>query len=291
VDVQFLRNKGIDFGCIATLPRDLANVFTIEHIALGDTVPPTRAHGTSNMLGSVLVFSKRISTGILGLLTVALLRGWSTRRWWWVRLLRRGPAWRRWWVALLWRLIASKFVRAWLVSLILPRGIPTLCCTICLEATPILLIILLPGILVRDTTGFLHLGHGARGIDPVVVAQVIEADILHGVEASPRNRLINAVPASIDRVVLELHDGAGTQCIIALEVTSESWNGGHEYDHLVLLAITSSADNSLNDRSTNSVLDWLLCVDCRSDKELVLNVDKVLTVLDGFDVGVGDGVL
>jgi hypothetical protein len=66
------------------------------------------------------------------------------------------------------------------------------------------------------------------------------------------------------------------------------------------------ADDAVDDGPADLVVDGLLLVGCRGDEELqrsatalalrqvtnlVLNVDKVASVLDGLDVGVGDRVL
>jgi len=90
---------------------------------------------------------------------------------------------------------------------------------------------------------------------------------------------------------LKFHDRASTECIVAAEVTSEGWDGRHENNHLVLLAVASGADDALDNCGTDSVLDGLLCIYCCCDEELIFNVNEMLAVFDSFDVGVGDRVL
>lgn len=97
--------------------------------------------------------------------------------------------------------------------------------------------------------------------------------------------------STIDRVVLEFHDCAGTERIISLQITGESWHGRHDNDHLILLAVACSANNTLNNGSSDFVGDGSLGVHGRSDEELVLDIDEVLAVFDDINVGVGDRVL
>ena len=56
----------------------------------------------------------------------------------------------------------------------------------------------------------------------------------------------------------KLQNLSRAQCFVALEVTCESWDGRHYDDDMIGLSFTCSADNALNDGSTNLILDWTL---------------------------------
>lgn len=72
-------------------------------------------------------------------------------------------------------------------------------------------IVLLAGLVVAYTALLLCLFHRTRGIDAVIIAQVVEADVVQGIVPLSRDGLVDAVPATTDAVVLELHDGAGAE--------------------------------------------------------------------------------
>lgn len=161
---------------------------------------------------------------------------------------------------------------------------------LCESATG-LSVVLLPGVFVGNTACLLHLLHGSGGIDAVVISQVVKSDVFHGVDTFSGNGLVDAVTSAIDRVVLEFHDCSGAERIVGLQVTGESRYGGHNNNHFILLVISCSANNTLNNCGANLVGDGSLSVHGRGDEELVLYIDEVLAVLNDVDIGVRDGVL
>jgi hypothetical protein len=77
----------------------------------------------------------------------------------------------------------------------------------------------------------LGLRHGRRKVDAVVVAQVVEGDVLaHVLDAGLLQALDDGVAATADGVVLELHDGARAERVVGLEVAGESGDGWHGHD-------------------------------------------------------------
>jgi hypothetical protein len=90
---------------------------------------------------------------------------------------------------------------------------------------------------------------------------------------------------------LKLHNGSCSQCFVKLQVSSKRRYGWDYDNHLVLLAIASSTYNALNDCCANLVLDGTLLVSSSCDEELVLDVDKVLTVPNGLNIRVLNRVL
>ena len=87
------------------------------------------------------------------------------------------------------------------------------------------------------------------------------------------------------------HDSTSTECFVELQVASKCRNRRDHDNHLVLLAISGSADDALNNSRANLVLDRFLLIACSSDEKLVLDVNKVLAVADNLAVGVLDGML
>src|ERR1700761_6632530 len=67
------------------------------------------------------------------------------------------------------------------------------------------IVMLLPGIFVRHTTLLLGSLHCATGIDSIIVAKVVEPNVVHGIEARLCDLLHDAVTTPIDAVVLKLH--------------------------------------------------------------------------------------
>lgn len=96
---------------------------------------------------------------------------------------------------------------------------------------------------------------------------------------------------AINRVILEFHNGSRTQGVVALEITGKGWYGWDHDDHLVLFTVACSSDNALDHSRTDLVLDWPLLITSSSDEKLVLNIHKMLAVLDDFAVRVLDRVL
>ena len=97
--------------------------------------------------------------------------------------------------------------------------------------------------------------------------------------------------SSIDREILKLHNGTGTECVVCLEITCKSWYGRYYHKHLILFASPSCANYAINYGLADLVLDrFLLIRGCR-DEELILDVYKMLTVCDDVDVGVRNRML
>ena len=93
------------------------------------------------------------------------------------------------------------------------------------------------------------------------------------------------------RIKLTLHDGSSAQCFVELQISSEGRYCRNHDNHLVLLAISGSTNDTLNHGRANLVLDRLLLIAGGGNKELVFDVDEVLAVLDNFTVSILDRVL
>jgi hypothetical protein len=91
---------------------------------------------------------------------------------------------------------------------------------------------------------------------------------------------------TVNGVVLELHNGARTECLVKLQVTSECGYCRNHNHHLVLLAVAGSTYNALDDSCADLVLDGLLLITGGCNEELVLDIDEVLAVPDDLAVGV-----
>lgn len=154
------------------------------------------------------------------------------------------------------------------------------------------IIMLLCGVPVGDSAGLLNLGHGLVGFDAVVVPQVIEADVFlwlgnPGFLQGPDDAMI----PSADGIILVFHDGSGSKRLLSMQVTGKARNGGNADDDLVRFAGIVGPENTLYDGSSDLVLDWMLLIGGSGDEELILDVDKVLTVVNHLDVCIGNRVL
>ncbi|KUI63669.1 hypothetical protein VM1G_12024 [Cytospora mali] len=163
--------------------------------------------------------------------------------------------------------------------------------------------------------------HGRRDVQAVVVAQVVEGDVLVRVHDARLPELLDdRVPAPADGVVLELHDGPRAQRAVRLEVAREGGHGRHRHDDAELLVVLVRPHDPRDDGRADLVVDGLLLVVGGGDEELrplldkfqkktkkhttrlkslnqragtylVLDVNEVLGIVDDFNVSVGDGVL
>lgn len=234
MNIEFLGHKSVDLSLSRAIPRHIAEIWSVEHIALAHTVPATRAGlGTANIASSLLVL-----------------------------LVRRGGI--------------ECSPRS-------PGAVTALANSIH--------VMLLAGIFIVDAATLFSLGQRPTEVDAVIVAQVVEADVVHGVVALLGNQLHDAVSSAVDRVVLELHNGSGSEGRVIGQITSETGHRGDDNEHLVLLTRLGRPQDSFHDRSADLVLHGLLGVTSGSDEELVLDVDEMLTVADDRSVGIGDGVL
>lgn len=130
-------------------------------------------------------------------------------------------------------------------------------------------VLLAPGIFVIDTAFVLHPAHGRGNVDAVVVAKVVEGDVSSRViDALLLQRFHDAVAASVDGVVLELHDAACTQGTVGLQVASKGRNSGHENDDTEVFARLVGSNNAINDCPANLVVDRVLLVRRSRNEEL-----------------------
>lgn len=134
------------------------------------------------------------------------------------------------------------------------------------------IVMLTAGVLVRDTALALSAGHVGGDVDAVVVAKVVEADVAARVvdTALVSEGFYDAVSAAADGVVLELHDGAGAQCVVRLEIAGEGGNGGHIDNDLEILAVSVGAEDTVDDGAADLVGDGVLLIARGSDEELGL---------------------
>lgn len=154
-----------------------------------------------------------------------------------------------------------------------------------------LLIILSASILVVDAALPLYGREKSSVVDAIVISQIVETDVLHRVEPFLGDQLHDTLPASVDRVILELHNSASTQSFVITQVTSKARHRGNNNDDLVLLTSSGSTQNALDNGSTDLVLDRSLRISRGRDEELVLDVHEVLTVLDNGSICIRNRVL
>ena len=83
----------------------------------------------------------------------------------------------------------------------------------------------------------------------------------------------------------------GSSGSIISQITSESRNGRDDDDYPELAAFLACSDTSINDGLTDLIVDGCLLFSSRSNKELVLDVNKVLGVSDDLTICVLDTVL
>ena len=102
---------------------------------------------------------------------------------------------------------------------------------------------------------------------------------------------VNRVLAAANRLVLVVHDGTGARRRIVAQVTRKAGDGGDDNDNAELAVLLSSANASVDNCPADVVVDRVLLAASGGDEELVLDVDEVLRVADGFAVGVLDTVL
>ncbi len=76
-----------------------------------------------------------------------------------------------------------------------------------------------------------------------------------------------------------------------MQITGEGGHGGHADDDFVDFVIFPGSHDALDDRGANFVADGVLSINGCRDEELVLDVDKVLAVVDYLDVCVCNRVL
>ena len=88
-----------------------------------------------------------------------------------------------------------------------------------------------------------------------------------------------------------LHDSAGPETVVCLQVTCKSGDRRHADNDFELLAILIGLNTAIYDSSSNLVPDWVLSIVCAGDEELVLDVDKVLAITDDSDIGICNRVL
>src|ERR1043166_7495314 len=100
-----------------------------------------------------------------------------------------------------------------------------------LEPAPVLRVDVRAGLTVGYTALLLCSIKNSRRIDAVVVAQVVEADIVHRVAARLRDAVIDTAPAPRDRAVLVVHNRARAERIVAAQIAREGRDGGHDHDH------------------------------------------------------------
>lgn len=93
---------------------------------------------------------------------------------------------------------------------------------------------------------------------------------------------------SADASVLVLHYGSGSKTILGVKISCEcrySWNTYYDF---VSLSILVGSDNSLHDCSPEFVSNRMLRVVCCCDEKLILNVDKMLAIMNNIDVCICD---
>lgn len=165
------------------------------------------------------------------------------------------------------------------------------CSTWCIAAWASGVHIILPAsILVIHAALMLCCRHQPSIVDPIIAAKVVEPDVIHRVEALLGNQLHDAVATPADGVVLELHDSSRAESLIVSEVARKARHRGNHHDHLVFLASASSTQDALHDGGADLVLHRALRITCCRDEELVLDVHKMLTVLNHSSVCIRDRV-
>lgn len=146
-------------------------------------------------------------------------------------------------------------------------------------------------LLVGDA-GFLFLLDQSWGfVDAVVRAQVEDEDVLGRIEPGGLDLSHDAVFATVDRLVLVVHDGSGAYGRVVAQVTRKSWNGRDDDDDAELPAFFASTNACIDDGTADCVVYRVLFLASRGNEELVFNVDVMLGVLDDFGIGVLDAVV
>lgn len=125
------------------------------------------------------------------------------------------------------------------------------------------------GVFVRDAGALLGLVHGPGGVDAIKVAQVVEADVVARVDPRLTQLLEYAVAPTADGEVLELHDGAGSQRALGLEVSREGGHGGHDDPDPERLALLIGPDDAINHGGADLIGYGELFIAGCCDEELV----------------------
>ncbi|KAK5633021.1 hypothetical protein RRF57_008735 [Xylaria bambusicola] len=76
-------------------------------------------------------------------------------------------------------------------------------------------VVLATGVVVTDAASLFSLTHRRRGVNAIIVAKVVEADVASPVvDTILLQAFDDTVAASVDAVVLVFHDGTGTESTI-----------------------------------------------------------------------------
>jgi hypothetical protein len=120
--------------------------------------------------------------------------------------------------------LRSSFLIAIIVRIRLTRN------SSCALSPPIIpstnnIIMLRPCTTIANTTLLLNFRHCMPCIDPVIVPEIVEADVLLRVwNSGLLNRLHDTVASSTDAVVLVFHDRTSSQTVLSVEVTGKCWH-------------------------------------------------------------------
>lgn len=151
-------------------------------------------------------------------------------------------------------------------------------------------IVLSRSISVVNAALVLRCRHQPGIVDPIVVAKVVESNVVHGVEAFLGNQLHDAVAAAVNGIVLELHDSPSAESLVVPQVSSKARHRGNHDDDLVLLTSTGSTQDTFHNGGANLVLHWALRVTRCCNEKLVLDVHKMVAVLDHSSISIGNRV-
>ena len=138
--------------------------------------------------------------------------------------------------------------------------------------------------MLRPKASALRSGFGNGVLETVIVAKVVEPDVLHWIVAFLRNQLHDTVSSAVDRVVLELHDCTSSQRSLIAQVSCKARDTRNHNDDFVLLACAGSPEDTLDNCSANLVLHRFLLITRCCDEELIFNVDKVFAVADNLRI-------
>ena len=65
----------------------------------------------------------------------------------------------------------------------------------------------------------------------------------------------DGVFAPINRFILVVHNGSGTQCCVLTEISSKPWDGRNDDDHPEFAVLLAGANTSIDNRPANEVVN------------------------------------
>ena len=140
--------------------------------------------------------------------------------------------------------------------------------------------------LVCDTTLLFLLLQCRSLVESVVAAKVKDEDVLLWINTRSSDPTEDRMLATVDGLVLVIHDRTGSSSCIISEVTSESRNSWDHDDDSEFPAFLTSTNTSICDCGTDLVVDRCLLFTSSGDEELIFNVDEMFCATNDLTVSV-----